>query len=217
MIEGLLIAIEGIDGAGTTTQTRLLADALAGRGLPIHTTREPSDGPIGVLIRQMLTGRVVVPGLGGPRAPRWTTMALLFAADRVDHLDAEVIPNLMDGVTVITDRYDYSSVAYQSLTAGGDSAETIDWVRTLNAKARRPDLTIVLDVSPENASSRRQTRSGSRELFEEDELQAQLADFYLRIEDHFPGDNIVHVEANDGIEATAARVLHAVKVLRREA
>ena len=123
----------------------------------------------------------------------------------------------MDGVTVLTDRYDYSSVAYQSLTAGGDRADTIAWVRTLNAQARRPDLTIVLDVSPENASSRRQTRSGTRELFEEDDLQAQLANFYLRIEDHFPGDNIVHIEANDGIEATAARVLHAVKVLRREA
>ena len=144
-------------------------------------------------------------------------MALLFAADRVDHLDAEGLPNLMDGVTVITDRYDYSSVAYQSLTSGADREDTIAWVRTLNAKARRPDLTIVLDVTPENASMRRQTRSGSRELFEEEDLQVQLANFYLRIEDHFPGDNIVHVDANDGIEPTAQRILHAVKVLRREA
>jgi dTMP kinase len=216
MIEGLLIAIEGIDGAGTTTQTRLLADTLAARGLPIHTTREPSDGPVGVLIRQMLTGRVVVPGIGGARAPRWPTMALLFAADRVDHLDAEVIPNLMDGVTVITDRYDYSSVAYQSLSAGGDREETIAWVRTLNAQARRPDLTIVLDVDPDNASIRRQLRSGSRELFEEEELQVALATFYKDIDRHFPGDNIVHVDGNVSMEETAEQVHHQVKVLRRE-
>ena len=217
MIEGLLIAIEGIDGAGTTTQSRLLSETLSGRGLPIHTTREPSDGPIGVLIRQMLTGRVVVPGIGGARAPRWTTMALLFAADRVDHLDAEVVPNLLDGVTVITDRYDYSSVAYQSLTAGADREETIAWVRTLNAQARRPDLTIVLDVDPEQAASRRQGRSGSRELFEEEELQAALAAFYKDIGRYFPGDNIVHVDGNVSIEETAEQVHHAVKVLRREA
>ena len=217
MIEGLFIAIEGIDGAGTTTQARILADTLAARGLPIHTTREPSDGPIGVLIRQMLTGRVVVPGIGGPRAPRWPTMALLFAADRVDHLDAEVIPNLMDGVTVITDRYDYSSVAYQSLTSGGDREQTIAWVRTLNAQARRPDLTIVLDVHPDNAQTRRQQRSGSRELFEEDELQAALSGFYQDIERYFPSDNIVHIDGNVGVAAIAEQVHHAVKVLRREA
>ena len=217
MIEGLLIAIEGIDGAGTTTQTRLLADKLAGRGLPIHSTREPSDGPVGVLIRQMLTGRVVVPGIGGSRPPRWPTMALLFAADRVDHLDAEIIPNLMDGVTVITDRYDYSSVAYQSLTAGGDREDIIAWVRTLNAQARRPDLTVVLDVHPEHASTRRQTRSGTRELFEEEELQRQLATFYKDIGRYFPNDNIVHVDGNVSAEETAEQVHHAVKVLRREA
>src|SRR5512139_742195 len=119
MIEGLFIAIEGIDGAGTTTQAKLLFDGLRARGLPVHLTREPSDGPIGVLIRQILTGRVVVPGLQGPRAPDWATMALLFAADRLDHVEAEIAPNLADGVTVVSDRYDYSSVAYQSVTAGG--------------------------------------------------------------------------------------------------
>jgi dTMP kinase len=122
----------------------------------------------------------------------------------------------MDGVTVITDRYDYSSVAYQSLSAGGDREETIAWVRTLNAQARRPDLTIVLDVDPDNASIRRQLRSGSRELFEEEELQVALATFYKDIDRHFPGDNIVHVDGNVSMEETAEQVHHQVKVLRRE-
>src|SRR5688572_15881873 len=115
MVEGSFIVLEGVDGAGTTTHTKILTETLRKRGLPVHPTREPSDGPIGVLLRQMLTGRVVVPGLHGPRPPSWTTMALLFAADRVDHVEAEILPNLMDGVSVISDRYVHSSVAYQSI------------------------------------------------------------------------------------------------------
>ena len=217
MIEGLFIALEGIDGAGTTTHVTRAGEALAARGLPIHVTREPSDGPIGMMIRQMLSGRIVVPGMGGVRAPRWSTMALLFAADRVDHLDAEVVPNLMDGVTVITDRYDYSSVAYQSVTSGQDSAEVIDWVRTLNAKARRPDLTIVLDVTAETASTRRAERPGSRELFEDEELQAHLAEFYTNIETHFPDDRIIHVDANGTIDETGELIMTEIKRLRGEA
>lgn len=104
MIDGLFIVLEGVDGAGTTTHTKLLAASLGARGLPVHTTREPSDGPIGVMIRQILTGRLVVPGMNGPRPPTWKTMALLFAADRADHVEAEIEPNLRDGVTVISDR-----------------------------------------------------------------------------------------------------------------
>jgi dTMP kinase len=118
MIEGQFIVIEGVDGAGTTTQTGLLVQALRGRGLPVRSTREPSDGPIGTMLRQILTGRIVVPGMSGTRPPTWTTMALLFAADRLDHLEAEVVPNLMDGVTVVSDRYDLSSIAYQSVSGG---------------------------------------------------------------------------------------------------
>jgi dTMP kinase len=209
MIEGLFIAIEGIDGAGTTTQAHKLHDALRAKGLPVHQTREPSDGPVGVLIRQILSGRVVVPGVSGVRPPDWTTMALLFAADRVDHVDAEIVPNLMDGVTVISDRYDYSSVAYQSLTSeGGDG--TIEWVRTINGQARRPDLTIVLDVPPEIAATRRKQRARAPELYEDDELQARLASFYGDIEKHFPKDTIVHVDGSGPLEAVSAAVLSAV-------
>ncbi len=177
MIEGLFIVLEGVDGAGTTTHTRILAKSLEKRGLPVHTTREPSDGPIGVMLRQILTGRVVVPGVNGPRPPSWSTMALLFAADRVDHVEAEIVPNLMDGVTVLSDRYDYSSVAYQSLSAGGD-AGALAWVREINRHARRPDLVIVLDVPHEVSAARRKSRGGRRELYEVPELQERLSSFY---------------------------------------
>lgn len=213
MIEGNFIAIEGVDGAGTTTQAELLGAALSERGLPIHITREPSDGPVGTMIRQILTGRIVVPGMHGVRAPTWTTMALLFAADRLDHLEAEVNPNLMDGVTVITDRYYHSSVAYQSSSAGGGD-DAIAWVRELNRHARRPDLTIVLDVSYEAAAERRRVRAGTPELYEEDELQKTLATFYSKIDQYFPDDRIAHVDGNQGVDEVAAEIMRLVRELR---
>lgn len=215
MIEGLFIALEGVDGAGTTTHAQILLERMRARGLPTHSTREPSDGPIGTMIRQILSGRLVVPGVSGPRPPSWTTMALLFAADRTDHVEAEIVPNLMDGVTVISDRYVHSSVAYQSLSSGGGE-DAIRWVREINAEARRPDLTIVLDVSAETASSRRDDRGGRAELYEYEELQLSLAEFYTNIEKHFPGENIVHVDANGSIEDVAEGVYAAVCQLRGE-
>ncbi|MEM9192914.1 MAG: dTMP kinase [Myxococcota bacterium] len=216
MIEGNFVVLEGVDGAGTTTHTRILSRSLRERGLPVHITREPSDGPLGMMLRQILTGRVVVPGIRGTRPPSWTTMALLFAADRVDHVESEIAPNLMDGVTVLSDRYDHSSVAYQSLSAGG-GAETIDWVKAINRHARRPDLTIVLDIPPAVAAKRRLTRTTGREMYDDEELQEALADFYTNIESHFPNDKIAHVNADRAIDEVAKDVMHHVRVLRNEA
>jgi dTMP kinase len=212
MIEGHFIVLEGIDGAGTTTQVELLGSALRRRGLPVHTTREPSDGPIGTMIRQVLRGRLVVPGVSGARAPAWTTMALLFAADRVDHLDAEIVPNLLDGVTVVSDRYDHSSVAYQS--ADVIAPDAVEWIKAINSKARRPDLTIVVDVRPETAARRRKQRAGRPELYEDADLQARLADFYTRLEEHFPGERIVHIDGERDADAVHRDVLAAVDALR---
>jgi dTMP kinase len=216
MIEGHFIVVEGVDGAGTTTQVARLTEALGARGLPVRQTHEPSPGPVGVLIRQILAGRLVVPGISGPRPSSWTTMALLFAADRMDHLEATILPCLHDGVTVISDRYDHSSVAYQSVTSGEDAVETARWVRTLNREARRPDLVIVLDVPPEVAAKRRQGRNAHREIYDEQGLQRALAAFYADIETHFPEDRIVHVDATADVDTVAAHVLAAVDALRAE-
>ena len=213
MIEGKYIVIEGVDGAGTTTHTRILTEHLADRGLPVHSTREPSNGPIGTLLRQVLAGRVIVPGLHGGRPPSWSTMALLFAADRLDHIEAEVLPNLIDGVTVVGDRYDYSSVAYQSTTGDGEP-DTIAWVLNLNRHARRPDLTVVLDLPASVASRRRFTRRAGREIYDDEDLQRLLATFYADVEKHFPSDNVVHVDANRPVEVVAADVrAHAERLL----
>jgi dTMP kinase len=204
MGRGQLIVLEGVDGAGTSTQTALLGQALRDRDYPVHLTREPSDGPIGVLIRQVLTRRLVVPGRAGPRPPRMETMALLFAADRVDHLESEMLPNLGDNITVISDRYVHSSIAYQTLTAGKDDEEAMDWVMSINSRARKPDLVIVLDVSPEVAARRRMLRGGAEEIYEDDGLQSRLRDFYAGLADRFPDQPVMVIDGSRGVEEVHA-------------
>ena len=212
MTDAPFIVIEGIDGAGTTTQTARLAAALRARGTAVHTTREPSDGPVGVLIRQVLTGRLVAPADAGVGPLGWETMAALFAADRLDHVHAEIAPLLHSGVTVISDRYDASSVAYQGVVS--EDPSVFPWIRTLNARARRPDLTVVLDVSPAVAHARRRARAGRPEIFDGDALQAKLSAFYRTIEEHFPADRVVHVDGDLDADAVHAGVLAAVEALR---
>ena len=215
MIEGQFIVLEGIDGSGTSTQAALLGKWFRGRGLPVLVTHEPTDGPIGAMIRQVLTHRLVVCGMTGPRAPTWATMALLFAADRLDHLESSVLPNLLDGVTVISDRYDLSSIAYQSITGAADvDPSVVQWVRTINGRARRPDLTVVLDVAPEVAARRREERAYTTELYEETALQEALARSYEKAETLVPGDHLVHVDGNLDVQAVQAAVVDAVRRLR---
>src|SRR5262249_5791512 len=145
-------------------QIALLRDAIAGRGRKVHVTAEPSDWPIGLLIRRYLR-KELVDGL-----PDGNAMALLFAADRMQHLKHEIEPRLASGEVVLCDRYDASSIAYQSAMMGGDDAD-LEWIAAANGRARRPDLTIVLDLDPDLAAQRRVTRGAESELFERLDLQ----------------------------------------------
>lgn len=205
----LFVVLEGIDGAGTTTLTTLLRQSLVDDGHSVHCTREPSDGPIGAMIRQALAHRLCVATEAGTQPLAWQTMALLFAADRIDHLQSEVEPALAAGKVVISDRYDHSSVAYQSTVGGGDST-AVQWVKSLNAHARRPDLVIVVDVDPQVALARRSQRGGSEELYEKQELQVKLAAFYRNIERYFD-DKVVHVDGGLPLQEVAKQVVHAVR------
>jgi dTMP kinase len=150
---GALIVVEGIDGAGTTTQTEMLRQWLQRTGIPSLATREPSDGPLGVVVRQHL-GRHVE--LGSPEAE-----ALAFAADRMYHVAYDVVPALEKGTTVVADRYYLSSLAYQALSCD------LAWVREINRFALRPDLTVFLSV-PVNVGMERFSGRATRERFEED-------------------------------------------------
>jgi dTMP kinase len=205
--KGRFVVLEGIDGAGTTTQVARLADRLrADGGLPVRATREPSDGPIGALVRQVLTGRVVaVERL----APGWATMALLFAADRMDHVECDIAPFIAHGGVMISDRYDASSLAYQSVSSGSGGEKAVEWIRTLNRHAMRPDLTIVLDLAPDLAAVRREQRGEAAQLYEQNEVQRALAQFYRDLAKHMPDDRIVIVDGTGTVDGVHRRVHEA--------
>ena len=206
---GVFVVVEGIDGSGSTTHTKLLGKALRQRGLKVLETCEPSPGPIGSLIRQVLSRRLFVPDATGPRAFAWSTMALLFAADRMDHLDSTIVPALRDGTIVVSDRYDLSSLAYQSVTAPtGD--KVVPWIRELNAAALRPDVTVVIDVPVEVAEERRRSRGGMEEIFESRELQTRLCEVYRHAESLVPHDRVAHVTGEGAVSDVAAAILNAV-------
>lgn len=163
-----LLVLEGLDGAGTTTQAARLVEHIRAGGGQAHLTREPSDGPIGRLIREMLVGQHAIPH----ERIAQSTFGLLFAADRLDHLQREVEVQLAAGATVVSDRWYHSSLAYQG--TGADRA----WIATLNARARRPDLTIFLEVRPEIAAQRRVAAGRVQELFEDIQMQEEVAAGY---------------------------------------
>ncbi len=166
--------LEGIDGAGTTTQTERLVAHLNGRGQPAVATREPSAGPIGRLLREVLLGQHRMAQGTGP-ALDGSAMALLFAADRLDHLQREVDPALRAGTHVVSDRYLLSSLAYQ--------AEEADrtWVAGLARGIRSPDLTILVDLPIEVAARRRQQAGRPIERYDSDSYLARVAENYRQL------------------------------------
>jgi dTMP kinase len=171
-----LIVIEGLDGAGTTTQARLVVEALRQKGQRAHLTREPSEGPVGRLIREMLVGKHGIESPDGGSVPlSQTTFSLLFAADRLDHLQREVEPALARGEIVISDRWYHSSLAYQ-----GTATERA-WIDLLNQRARRPDLTVLLRVNAETAARRRVAAGRAQELFEDMAMQERVAAGYDQV------------------------------------
>lgn len=166
---GRFIVLEGIDGAGTTTQLHRLAAWLRdARGQAVLDTFEPTDLPIGRYIRTILRG--------DSDPPHPDVVALLFAADRVDHVTSQIEPALARGAHVLCDRYIGSSFAYQ-----GTGSEP-GWVRTINSRARAPDLTLYLRVDLDAALGRIGRRDGERrELFERRELLARIGAAYDRL------------------------------------
>ena len=200
---GRFIVLEGLDGAGTTTQCERLGAVLRGRGHRVLVTREPSDGPVGAQIRLALTGRL---GLAGGRgALSEETLALLFAADRLDHLAAVVEPAVARGEWVVCDRYVLSSLAYQG------SALPIEWVEQINARARPPDLTLFLEVDVATAARRRAARGGEPELFEADERQARISRVYDQAMKRRPAsERIVRIDGHAPVEAVTSACVQAI-------
>ena len=197
---GRFVVLEGIDGSGTTTQAARLAASLRELGHSVVSTREPSDGPIGVLVRQALTRRLV--GLSD------RALALLFAADRLDHLASVVEPALAAGKVVVSDRYVLSSLAYQGMRL------PLGWVEALNAAARPADFTLFLEVDPRTAARRRRGRGGTEELFDADEVQRAVARAYGRVaRKHARAQRVVRVDGRGGADEVAREILRRVRAV----
>lgn len=198
---GRLIVFEGIDGAGTTTQARLAADHLRSRGIAVHATRQPSDGPVGRLLREILAGGHAHPDGSAPQAPM---LARLFAADRLDHVAREVAPAIQRGAVVVSDRWYHSSLAYQS-RAPWD----FDAIARLNAGATRPDLTIFLRADPEVCAERRLAAGRVRELFDDLQVQRRVASLYeeaLRFVWHRRQERAAILDGSRPIEDVRAQI-----------
>ena len=207
---GRFIVLEGLDGAGTTTQTQRLAHALREQGHHVVTTREPSDGPIGTLIRQALGGRLGLPNGDGPLTH--ATLALLFAADRTDHLAATVEPAVAQGSIVLSDRYVLSSLAYQGVEL------PMAWVAEINQHAVAPDLTLFLQVPSAVGAKRRAIRGGRPELFEARRIQRKVEHGYeLALQHRSPHENIERIDGSLPMERITDLALERVQTLLKKA
>jgi dTMP kinase len=206
--KGLFVVLEGIDGSGTTTQLLALERELGERGIPVVATREPTSGPVGGLLRGALEKRLR-DASGSEVSLDWTTLALLFAADRRDHLVREIEPALERGALVISDRYYLSSLLYQSATSP-EGAGALPWLVALNSKARKPDLTLVLTIDAEVAEARRKTRGGAEELFEASPLQRKLADGYARAQEYLTDEVVILLRAEQSVAEITRQLLDEI-------
>lgn len=199
---GKFIVFEGIDGSGKSTQVATLADAFRREGRAVHTTREPTDGPIGQLIRQGMRGRLQFDD---------RVIAALFAADRVDHLTNAVdgmLSLISSGTTVISDRYYLSSYAYHSDFTG------IEWVVSANEIATnlmRPDMTIFLDIDPKIALSRLEVNRTVREKYEHIERLQHVRDAYYKAIRDAKLDNVHIVDGSRPMEEIAHEIWMRIK------
>ncbi|NQT18195.1 MAG: dTMP kinase [Planctomycetes bacterium] len=206
-MEAKFIVIEGIDGTGTTTQSLRLRNALVARGERCILTSEPTPGPIGSVIRLALGGRLsLCPATNAAPAGEEALYALLFAADRLDHLLNEINPALDAATHVVTDRYYLSSFAYQGTRCD------LAWLRQLNARARKPDVTFLFDADPAVCLERIGKERHGRERYETLEHLRAIRDNYLRIAEilRTEGEQIVLIDATKPIEAVHEEILRHV-------
>jgi len=182
--QGRFITIEGLDGSGCSTQTDRLAEWLKKQKLSYLSTKEPTNNVIGGLIRGYLRGE-------------WKTIShlslqLLFTADRANHLDREIIPNLEKGVNVVSDRYFLSSIAYGSQNIGDE-----DWLYQINNQFIIPDLTILLKVSAKTCIKRIKENRLSLEMFDTEEKLQKVWQTYEKISKKYPNIKVIDGEKSE--------------------
>ena len=209
----LFIVFEGIDGTGKSTQMRRLAARLQADGIPVTLTAEPTDMEDGRHLRRVLSGEEPADN---------ARIATLFLLDRIGHNTHPtygIERMLADGQTVLSDRYYYSSLAYQG---GG---EDFQWVADMNLHCpaiRRPDGCIFLDMEPEDSMARIRARAdegtADLEIYETVAQQAAIRARFLRAIDYLEGrDLIIKVNAAGTVEEVADRVWDAYQTIAARA
>ena len=166
--------LEGLDGAGTTTQLKNLEKALTNKGIKVHCTCEPTIYETGKFLRQVLSGSIQVPQ---------STVAYLFASDRDNHLnnpDYGILQHISNGELVISDRYFFSSLAYQSI--GFDYCR----VEELNNQFPYPEYVIYIDTPVEACISRIDARGETKEIYEKLEYQKKVHENYEKVFSNLP-------------------------------
>ena len=188
---GFFICVEGLDGCGKTTQTKLLVKMLRRRGCDAFYTAEPSRGKIGRFIKRHC--------LHGEKRVSSVIEALLFAADRFEHVEDVIVPAIRKGKIVVSDRYVYSSLAYQG-AAGLD----LEWIETVNKHAMRPDLAIFVDVEPEVVVKRLKRR---KSVMENLQTQRKVQKVYTKFVEK---GELVKINGNRSVGEVADDILRAV-------
>lgn len=203
--EGRLIVLEGIDGAGKSTQALMLRAYLKSMGRDVVMTAEPTTLPSGVALRRVLSGEI--------KKSEYEA-ALMFVADRIAHnIDAEegIARHLSEGKDVICDRYYYSTLAYQG------SVVDYGWVKRMNLDCpaiRKPDLCIFLDLSPEESLRRISASRSGKEIYENVETLTRVrASFHRVLDDLSLCENIVRIDASAMPEEISWQIRTAVACL----
>jgi len=194
MEKGAFIVFEGIDGSGKTTQAKLLQEELKRNGFGVLLTKEPTDGPIGQIIRK---------GLRGELNFSMKTIQLLFTADRSYHLETTILPALREGKVVISDRYFYSTIAYGMLELEKE------WLKKINSGFLEPDMVFLIDIDPETSLERLSTSRKAKEKFEDLEKLRKVRGNYLEISREYK--NFYVVNGNRSAEEIHRDILKIVK------
>lgn len=202
---GHFFVFEGIDGSGKSTQIHLLKEHIESQGVRCMETKEPTDGPVGSLVHQCMTGRT---------SADEHTIAALFAADRLDHLLDEtngLCGKIKEGISVISDRFVFSNFAYQSVQL------PLDWLVALNSQAMkllRPDYHIFIDVTPEVCMQRMAAGRFHTERYETIERLTQVRERYLALFRQFEEkENILIIDGNRPVGVIAEDIWKQVSHL----
>ncbi|MEW6592315.1 MAG: dTMP kinase [Candidatus Hadarchaeota archaeon] len=195
-MKGKFITIEGIDGCGKSTQTRLLCRWLKSTGRNALVTDEPTNGKMGRIIKSILKGKLKVP---------IEVEALLFAADRAQHVSGLISPAVRDGWVVINERYIYSSRAYQ-LSRGVSE----DFLVKINSYVPKPDLAILIDISAEAALARIKPSRNLDEFEKDLRLQESVRRNYLRMAEAGELKVVDGERSRDEVQAEIRKLVGAI-------